>query len=114
MAVFLGGIILITSCGPRPAEEPPGVGRKAEIGYAACEPVLAALEEFKEANGSYPAALRELVPDYLITVPEVINGEPVMYRPTDDGYTLSFAYVGPGMNICTYSPGPGWRCSGAY
>lgn len=97
-----------------PTEEPPGVGEKAEQGYAASEPVIAALDEFKAANGIYPESLAELVPDYLSAVPRKNNVLDFSYRKSAESYEFSFHYVGPGMNTCTYTPEEGWHCSGAF
>jgi hypothetical protein len=44
----------------------------------------------------------------------VHEGYPLTYRRVSDSYELSFSYVGPGMNTCTYSPAVGWKCSGYY
>jgi hypothetical protein len=53
----------------------------ANEGQVAC-----ALDRFKLANQSYPAALDELVPQYLEKIPsDLIGGEPLRYRRTDDG-----------------------------
>ena len=99
-----------------PTDEPPGVGEKAERGYAACKPIIDALEIYKEANGGYPTELEELVPRNITAVPNKVNGEDIWYEKTEAGYRLNFTYIGPGMNICTYSPEAGreWKCSGAY
>lgn len=105
---------LTLACLPRQTDEPPGQGEKAERGYQACAPVIEALERYEQANGAYPDDLAELVPDYLPAVPQEVNDEPIVYEKTDDGYTLSFTYTGPGLNICIHSPAGGWRCSGMY
>lgn len=44
---------------------PPGKGLKAEAGYKAAAPVIAALERFHEERGHYPTGLHELVPQFL-------------------------------------------------
>lgn len=98
-----------------PTDEPPGVGEKAEKGYAASEPVIAALEKFKADHGSYPEKLTELVPDYLPESPTMPDGLEYSYSSTGDGYAFSFHYRGPGLNTCTYTPEEKeWKCSGAY
>jgi hypothetical protein len=45
-----------------------------------------ALERYYLAIGQYPATLDALVPKYLQEIPaDIINGEPLHYRPTPDG-----------------------------
>jgi hypothetical protein len=108
-AMLLSGCAAVT-------EEPPGVGAKANQGYAACNFIITVLEEYNTANGEYPESLQELVPDYSPSIPDRVNNEPIVYTRTETGYTLRFSYVGPGMNICTYSTDAGreWRCTGAH
>ena len=97
-------------------DEPPGVGVKAERGYAACNPIIDALEVYKETHRDYPTTLEELVPGLIAEVPTSVPGAEIWYEKTEAGYRLNFTYTGPGMNICTYSPEAGteWKCSGAY
>ncbi len=97
-----------------PTEEPPGVGDKAERGYALSEPVIAALEEYKTENGVYPQTLAELVPEYISAVPTKDEVLDFSYISTGDSFSFSFHYIGPGMNTCTYTPEEQWQCSGAY
>lgn len=108
-------IALIPACAVIPTEEPPGVGERAEKGYAASQPVIAALESYKLDHGSYPESLIELVPDYLSSVPAKTEELDFFYSRTETGYQFSFYYLGPGMNACTYAPeAKDWKCSGAY
>jgi hypothetical protein len=97
-----------------PTDEPPGVGEKAERGYAASEPVIAALEAFRTDHGAYPELMVYLVPNYLPVL--WTGGEDLdySYSTSDSSFTFSFHYIGPGMNTCTYKPDANWRCSGAY
>ena len=98
-----------------PTDEPPGVGEKAEQGYALSAPVIAALELYRANHGSYPEKLAELVPDYLSEVPTRTTALEFSYSSDGAGYRLSFHYIGPGMNTCTYTPEKkSWDCSGAY
>lgn len=94
--------------------DPPGVGEKAERGYTVCDPVIAALEQYKTDNGKYPELLEELLPNYLSEIPTEVNDEPISYAITDESYSLAFHYIGPGMNTCAYTPENKWKCSGAY
>jgi len=54
--------------------------------YLALAQTACALERHWLAYGNYPASLAELVPTYLERVPlDVVNGQPLHYRPTADG-----------------------------
>jgi hypothetical protein len=108
-------ILWLLACSGR-TEEPPGTGIKANQGYAACNYIIAVLEDYKSAKGTYPASLEDLVPGYASSIPTEVNGQPIVYSKSDEDYTLSFSYIGPGMNYCTYSTEDGrkWRCSGAH
>ena len=108
-------LVIFLACNTiTPTEEPPGVGDKAEQGYAASEPVITALEQFKADKGFYPETLAELVPDYLSAVPTKDDVLDFSYRKTGESFEFSFHYIGPGMNTCTYTPEGGWQCSGAF
>jgi hypothetical protein len=103
-----------------PACDPPGKGPRAERGYRRADPVIRALAAYRDAHGSYPAALAELVPRYLpaqaLAVPRrEQEAYPLAYTRTATGYELSFRYAGPGMNECTYRVPPGaWECGGYF
>ena len=56
----------------------------------------------------------ELMPGYLKSIPEDVNGDPIVYSRQEETYTLSFSYSGPDNNICIYAPADGWHCSGVY
>ena len=108
-------LLIILACNTiLPTEEPPGVGEKAEHGYAVSGPVIAALEQYKADKGVYPETLAELVPDYLATVPTKDEVLDFSYSTTGDSFKFSFHYIGPGMNTCTYTPEEKWQCSGAF
>ena len=115
ISLFLGIItIVMLSCTAVATPEPPGVGERSEKGYAASEPVIAALEKYRADKGSYPESLSELVPDYLSTAPTKTDELDFSYFKNGDSYSFSFHYLGPGMNICKYTPEEKWKCSGAY
>ncbi len=121
MLRIIAGIVLLASllacrgAGISPTEEPPGVGEKAEKGYAASKPVIAALEKYRNDHGAYPESLTELVPDYLPAAPTKTEDLDFFYSSTGDSYQFSFYYIGPGMNSCTFTPeSKEWDCSGAY
>ena len=113
LLVILFALIALTACKLFTAE-PPGVGEKAERGYAALEPVTKALEQYQADTGTYPESLDELVPGYLPSVPTEVNDESIQYTKTSESYSLAFHYIGPGMNTCTFTPETKWQCSGAY
>ncbi len=94
--------------------EPPGVGEKAERGYAALDPIIKALEQYHTDKGAYPESLEELVPYYITSIPTQVNDESIFYTKSGESYSLAFHYIGPGMNTCTYTPEDNWQCSGAY
>ena len=120
---FLIRVICISSllsCNPiqppafLPTDEPPGVGERAEKGYAASEAVIAALEQYRDDHGAYPEKLEELVPDYLPSAPSKTDELDFSFSSTGESYRFSFHYLGPGMNTCTYTPVEKWDCSGAF
>jgi hypothetical protein len=113
--VILAFLLACNGAGILPTEEPPGVGEKAEKGYAASEPVIAALEKYQTDHGSYPEKLAELVPDYLPAAPTKTDELDFSYSSTGDSYHFSFHYIGPGMNTCAFTPETKkWECSGAF
>jgi hypothetical protein len=113
-------VMMLSACSGLPAlkmvpnDEPPGVGEKAERGYAASEPVIAALEKFHADHGQYPELIVYLAPDYLPVLWTGGDDLDYSYSLGDGGYSFSFHYTGPGMNTCTYKPEAGWHCSGAF
>jgi hypothetical protein len=111
--ICAAAVLLLAAC-PGPG---PGSGPKAERGYTAAAPVIAALERHRELRGAYPDSLPQLVPDLLRA--EALDppnqGYPLEYRRTDTGYALRFRWSGPGMNHCTWTTeSRTWKCSGYY
>ncbi|MEE8169011.1 MAG: hypothetical protein V3T70_00550 [Phycisphaerae bacterium] len=50
---------------------------------------MIALAQYHRRHGRYPDSLSELVPEFLPAVPiDVVDGEPLRYRLTDDSYIL--------------------------
>ena len=113
-ALFFLATLLIIACNLIATPEPPGVGEKAELGYAVCDPIVKALEQYRAENDAYPETLAELAPKYLVEVPTDVNDQPISYTRTSGSFSLAFHYIGPGMNTCTYTPEDKWQCSGAY
>ena len=114
VAIGLAACSGIQIPGITPTDEPPGVGEKAERGYAASEPVIAALEEYRASHGAYPEQLAALVPDYLPVIWAGGDDLDYSYSLIGESYSFSFHYIGPGMNTCTFKPEAGWHCSGAF
>ena len=51
-----------------------------------------ALERFRLAHGTYPESLAALAPQFIAAVPhDLINGQPLHYRRTDDGKFLLYS-----------------------
>jgi hypothetical protein len=112
-SLFIGcAALFLVSC----LSSPPGKGRKAEAGYKAAAPIIAALEKFHENRGHYPAHLVELVPTYLSETNDLLfGGKGFAYRLDADTYVLSFSYTGPGMNECWFdSKTRKWEAHGYY
>ena len=113
---LLVGIALVTCVGCTA----PGKGAKAERGYQRARPVLAALGTYLSRYGSYPDSLPQLVPTLLplsaLELPQAAQERyPLQYVRTNDGFTLTFRYVGPGSNSCTWTSKAGsWTCSGLF
>ena len=127
--LFVGCLAcFVASCGT-----PPGKGRKAEAGYRAAAPIIAALDKFHNERGNYPTNLIELVPTFLPNSKALLyrgGFEPIhsprtdamevedrefIYRPHKDSFSLTFGYTGPGMNTCSYdSKTEKWSASGYY
>ena len=54
--------------------------------------VACALERYRLAHGVYPATLAPLAPSFIATLPhDVINGQPLHYRRTDDGLFVLYS-----------------------
>lgn len=96
-----------------------GESGKARLARAYAQPVVDALAQYRDAHGTYPAHLSELVPSHLrdeaLRAPEAGPlGYPFEYRRDSVAYELTVRYVGPGMNECNYRPGMGWNCGGYF
>ena len=91
----------------------PGKGPKAARGYAQARPIINALAAYHRAHNDYPGEVSTLVPGYLDSV---AFHAPIEYRRlTSDDYEVSFRYVGPGRNDCTYRASVRvWSCSGLF
>jgi hypothetical protein len=54
--------------------------------------IACALERYRLVYGSYPEALDMLVPQFSEKLPhDLINGQPLLYRRTDDGKYLLYS-----------------------
>ena len=57
--------------------------------------VACALERYRLAHGEYPESLDALVPQFIDHLPhDIINGQPLHYRRTDDGNSFSIPSAG--------------------
>ncbi|MEI6196081.1 MAG: hypothetical protein WCS42_17310 [Verrucomicrobiota bacterium] len=64
---------------------------KAQTGID-CARLACALERYRNLHGNYPERLDVLAPQLIATVPhDLINGEPLKYRRTDDGNYLLYS-----------------------
>ena len=64
---------------------------KAQTGID-CARLACALERYRNLHGNYPESLDVLAPQLIATVPhDLINGEPLKYRRTDDGNYLLYS-----------------------
>ena len=66
--------------------------------------VACALERYRRANGQFPETLEALAPKFLEKLPhDVINGQPLKYRRTDDGqfilYSIGWNETDDGGNV---------------
>jgi hypothetical protein len=75
----------------------PALDRTAE-GFARAQTtvdlarIACALERYRLANGQFPATLQALAPKFIETLPhDVINGQPLKYRRTDDGQFVLYS-----------------------
>ena len=90
-------------------------GPTVQEGQTRAQPLLAALEQYKINNGSYPSDLQALIPVYLSEIPRPAPRWEYTFEVTGngDGFVLSFE---AGRNFdgdyCEYySETQVWRCS---
>ncbi len=115
-ALLIGLLVLIsfTAC-----VEKPGEGKQAQQGFAAADPVINALENYKNEQGKYPGRLSELVPQYLEKDPQKNESGEIqfIYYPTEENtsYHLRMSYPTLfGADECRYTPTEKkWTCGGA-
>lgn len=67
-------------------------GPSAQQGQTRAQPLIEALERYKQAHGNYPADLQTLVPAYLENIPKPALRYPYFYTVCTDGsvYILLF------------------------
>ena len=91
--------------------EKPGTGPKALAGMSRAQPVIAAIERYRQDRGAYPGAIEDLFPDLAAAIPKEINGHPILYERHGDSFDLTFSYASPLPTHCTFSPGTQkWKC----
>ena len=74
---------------PEPASprSPPARQTSVDLARVAC-----ALERYRLANGQFPETLEALAPKFIEKLPhDVINGQPLKYRRTDDGQFVLYS-----------------------
>lgn len=84
-------------------------------GFTRYEPVVTALDRYKQLHGAYPSTLEVL----MLEQPGAwVAGDrdQLTYLSADDGtYTLEFTYYGPGANRCwRTSEMVNWDCTGYF
>jgi hypothetical protein len=98
----------------------PALGRAAEK-FAQAQSsvdlarVACALERYRLANGQFPETLAALAPKFIVSLPhDIINGQPLKYRRTDDGQFILYSVGGNekddgGTIGLTKSGNPDWH-----
>lgn len=80
----------------------------------AATPLVSAIHRFRADMGAYPAALRELVPFYIDSIPTSRMGTgdlPFLYSPSPEKFGLAFRVPGE-LSLCRYeSPTREWTVS---
>lgn len=95
-------MILISGCGPMSLAD-------QEINELAMQPVINALELYKHDQGIYPAQLKDLVPDYLKSIPDLTTGDEPSYYILNNNYAIYF--VVSDNQACGYDPRfQQWEC----
>ena len=96
----------------------PGEGKLAQQGFAIADPIINALEKYKNEHGKYPQRLGELVPEYLEKDPQKDDAGEIrfIYFPAEEGgsYYLRLSYPSFfGTDDCSYTPAERkWSCGG--
>lgn len=111
MITIISFVFLANNCG-----EKAGEGEVAKQGYAAAQPVIEALEKYRQENQTYPDSWIKLVPKYIKELPKDGNDLRYSYsfNQSKNIYTLEFNYDGSGVvgiAECTYySNTKAWSC----
>lgn len=74
-------------------------------GIKKAEPIIVALEVYKEDNGAYPEKLKDLVPSYVNRIPIQFQTDCAFYNNGLDGQSFKFEYViqgSSGNSNCYY------------
>ena len=107
--------LMFAVCGGPPAGES-DAARALKVRAA---PVIAGLERYRAEHGAYPTTLDVLGGRYVaagaLPLAPADAAYPVQYQRDGAGYSLTFQYTGPGMNVCEFRPSVArWRCSGYF
>jgi hypothetical protein len=113
LITILGFTFIANNCGDKPGE-----GELAKRGYATAQPVIEALEKYRQDNKTYPDSWIKLVPAYIKELPK--DGNELRYsygfNEAKNIYILEFTYDGSGVTgiaECNYySNTKSWTCSG--
>jgi hypothetical protein len=98
--------------------EKAGEGEVAKRGYATAQPVIDALEKYRQETGKYPDTWVKLIPNYLKELPKDTDGlrYSYLYNESKNMFVLEFTYDGTGVVGITecnyYSNTKSWSCGG--
>jgi hypothetical protein len=108
---ILSFAFFVNNCG-----EKAGEGEVAKRGYATAQPVIEALEKYRQDNKTYPDSWVKLVPAYIKELPK--DGSELHYsygfNEAKNLYILEFTYDGSGIlgiaECNYYSNTKVWSC----
>lgn len=92
--------------------EPAKEREQSERNRQLCQPILDALQRYRQKEGAYPSNLDALVPNYIDQIPRMLNGEVPKYERTSSSYALAYSYAGRALYLCQYKPESRWECFG--
>jgi len=87
--------------GPQPTD--PRITEQIAANQELAVDIINALAEYHESAGSFPESLEELVPGYLLAIPDTVAGEGFTYDRDDlAGYYLCFDVPGYECQGCCF------------
>lgn len=107
---------MLSSC------DDPGEGERFQAARRQAEPIVFAINSYRNEHGFYPSKIDDLVPKYFSKkfIDDHVAGKSVSFfyqKTTDDEFIFEFIYTGPGRNRCGYvmdSKPINWECWGHY